>query len=103
VQSNNEKCSSLTNEFSIVEPFPNPFTDLLQMNAVLPYDDFLTVELYNNLGQKITTVFDGAATAGLNLIHADFSSLADGVYTLRFSFRDQEVIRQVIKSSNKKD
>jgi len=103
VQSNNEKCSSLTNEFSIMEPFPNPFTDQLQMNAVLPYEDYLTVELYNNLGQKLSTIFDGQGTTGLNLIHADFSSLADGVYTIRFSFREQDVVRQVIKSSNKKD
>jgi hypothetical protein len=103
VQGNNEKCSSLTNEFSIMEPFPNPFTDVLQMNVVLPYSDYLTVELYNSLGQKITTVFDGQGTTGLNLINSDFSSLADGIYSLRFSFREVDIVRQVVKSSNKKD
>lgn len=102
VQSNNQKCSSLTNEFSIMEPFPNPFNDVLQMNAVLPYEDFLTVELYNNLGQKISTIFDGQGRAGLNLISTDFSSLSDGIYTLRFSFRDQDILRKVIKERLKK-
>lgn len=103
VQSNNEKCSSLTNEFSVMEPFPNPFTDQLQMNVILPYEDYLTVEMYNSLGQKLSTIFDGAGTTGLNLIHSDLTSLADGVYTLRFSFREQDILRKVIKSSNKKD
>ena len=91
------------NEFSIMEPFPNPFTDQLQMNAVLPFDDYLTVEMYNSLGQKLNTIFDGQGTAGLNLIHADLSSLAAGIYTLRFSFRDQDILRKVVKSSIKKD
>ncbi len=103
VEENNQKCSSLLNEFSVMEPFPNPFTDQLQMNAILPFDDYLTVEMYDNLGRKLSTIFDGQGSAGLNLIHADLSSLADGMYTLRFSFRDQDILRKVVKSSNKKD
>jgi PKD repeat protein len=102
VESNNQKCSSLTNEFSIMEPFPNPFNDLLQMNVVLPYDDYLTVEIYSYTGQKINTLFDGMGKTGLNSIEGDFYSLADGVYFVRYSFRDNEIVRKVIKQSKKK-
>ena len=102
VQSNNQKCSSLTNEFSIMEPYPNPFMDQLQVNVILPYDDYLTVEVYNYLGQKINTLFDGMGSTGLNAINVDFTSLSGGVYILRYSFRDQEIKRQVIKQSKKK-
>ncbi len=102
VQSNNEKCSTLRNEFSVIEPHPNPFTGSLDVSVVLPFDDYLTVELYDNLGQKLSTLFDRQAVAGLNLIHSDLFYLADGLYTLRFSFRDQDVIRKVMKESVKK-
>lgn len=102
VPENNEKCSSLNNEFSIMEPFPNPFSDFLQMNVILPYDDYLTVEMFNNLGQKLSTIYDAQGTTGLNLIQVDFSSLADGLYTLRFSFRDQVIVRKVAKDRVKK-
>jgi len=102
VESNNEKCSSLTNEFSIMEPYPNPFNNMLQMNVILPYADYLTVELYNTLGQKISTLFDGPGKTGLNAIEEDFSSLADGVYMVRYSFRDEDIVRRVIRQSKKK-
>jgi PKD repeat protein len=102
VESNNEKCSSLSNEFAIMEPYPNPFNNTLQMNVILPYDDYLTVELYNTLGQKISTLYDGPGKTGLNAIEEDFSSLADGVYMVRYSFRDEDIVRRVIRQSKKK-
>jgi PKD repeat protein len=102
VETNNQKCSSLTNEISIMEPYPNPFTDELQVNVILPYADYLTVEIYSSLGQKIKTLYDGMGKAGLNAINVDFTSLAGGVYVVRYSFRDQELKRQVIKQSKKK-
>jgi len=102
VESNNQKCSSLTNEISIMEPYPNPFSDELQVNVILPYDDYLTVEIYSYLGQKIKTLYDGMGKTGLNAINVDFSSLSGGVYIIRYIFRDQEIKRKVIKQSKKK-
>lgn len=102
VESNNEKCSSLNNEFSIMEPYPNPFTDILQMKVILPYADYLTVEVFNELGQKITTLYDGMGKAGLNAIEEDFSSLNDAIYLVRYSFREKDIVRRVVKQSKKK-
>jgi len=97
-----KKCSSLLKQISLVEPYPNPFTSILHLDVVAPFEDQLTIELYNNLGQEVVTLYDGEVSIGLNSILANLSSLADGIYTLRFTFLDQQLIRQVMKAEVKK-
>ena len=102
VPSNDQKCGSLINEISISEPYPNPFNDVLHLGVIAPYQDHLTIQLYDNLGQDLGILFDDDAQIGLNSVSANVATLADGIYTIRFTFRDQVIIRQVMKAREKK-
>jgi PKD repeat protein len=102
VPSNNKRCESIVTDYSIVEPYPNPFTQSINLDVVLPYDDDLLIELFNSLGQQLQVLYDGPAYAGLNSISADLTSLADGMYAVRFTFRDNTKMREVVKTGRKK-
>jgi PKD repeat protein len=102
VPANNKRCEAIVDDFSIVDPYPNPFSGSVNLDVVLPYDDHLTIELFDALGQKMETLYDGMAYVGLNSINADLSSLAEGMYAVRFTFRDNTKVREVMKVSRKK-
>ncbi|MCX6291815.1 MAG: PKD domain-containing protein [Bacteroidetes bacterium] len=100
VPTNNEVCKSLTKEFSVVNPYPNPFNDQVMIQLVLPYKDQLSVELIDMNGKSIP-VFAGEGHEGLNQIAVDLGSLANAAYALRIRFRESEVIKTIVKMKKK--
>jgi hypothetical protein len=99
---NNEKCNSLESSFSVKDPYPNPFTSLLNVEVILPYSDELTVELFELTGKKVMDIYNGHAAKGLTTMQADLQGLAAGMYTLKCSFRDEVLVRSVVKTNKKK-
>lgn len=99
--SNNEICKSLTKEFSVINPYPNPFNDHLTLQMILPYKDNISIELYDMIGKKIM-IYEGEGHEGLNQFDADLSGLAAGSYAVRFTFRDSDTIKTIVKTDKKK-
>ena len=101
VPSNNNLCKSLTKEFSVVTPYPNPFNDILTLQLILPFKDQVSIELMDMSGKRIS-IFEGEGKEGMNQYDTDLSDLANGTYAIRFKFRDSEVIKSIIKMEKKK-
>lgn len=47
-----------------LQNYPNPFSDRTQIKYQLPQDGEVSITIYNNLGEKIGTVFNGRQKAG---------------------------------------
>ncbi len=97
--SNNEKCFSRIKTLAIVGPYPNPFTETVTVKAILPFDDELEIDLIDHTGKTVKTITSGFASEGLNEYSINLSGLADGLYTLRFQFRDEVSTRPILKNS----
>jgi hypothetical protein len=52
---------------TLVKAVPNPFTDKVRFNLVSAVSGNGTLELFNSLGQKVSTVFTGYVQAGIPL------------------------------------
>jgi len=79
---------------------PNPFTDQLTFNYILPVQMVVSVELYDMAGKHIAWLNNNQLQSeGLNTGKLDAAtySLAPGVYFLRFAFEKQVIIRKVVK------
>ena len=71
--------------FDVKVTGPNPFNPSTQLNIVVPKAGFVSVNVYNILGQKVATLVDGymeASTAG-HMVNFNASHLASGVYLVR--------------------
>ena len=64
---------------------PNPFNPSTQLSIAMPESGFLSVSVYNLLGQKVVTLVDNymeANTAG-HIINFNAGNLASGVYIVQ--------------------
>ena len=70
--------------FEVKVTGPNPFNPSTQLNIVVPEAGFVSVNVYNILGQKVATLVDGymEATPGY-MVNFNAGHLASGVYLVR--------------------
>jgi predicted GH43/DUF377 family glycosyl hydrolase len=76
--------------FSLLQNFPNPFNPSTKIRYTLPHRSHLTLEIFNTLGQKVTTILDRDMEAGSHEVEFDGKGLASGVYFYRMKAGDLE-------------
>jgi len=70
--------------YKLDQNYPNPFNPTTTIEFSLPEDAFVTMKVYNMLGQEVATLAENEEfVEGLNDVTFDASSLASGVYFYR--------------------
>jgi hypothetical protein len=70
-------------EYSIAQNYPNPFNPTTTIEYTLPATGFVTLKIYNVLGQEVRTLVNDRQESGRYTIRFDASSLASGMYLYR--------------------
>jgi hypothetical protein len=77
--------------FKLNQNYPNPFNPTTTIQFTLPADAFVTLKVYNMLGQEVATLVDREEmTEGENELEFDAQRLATGVYYYRLVVNDGE-------------
>lgn len=64
-----------------VRSYPNPFNPAAAIAFTVPSDGHAMLTVYNSIGQRVATLFDGVAESGVTYERTfDGSALASGVY-----------------------
>jgi len=82
--------------FSLSQNFPNPFNPTTEIGYTLPRDAQVRLEIYNLLGQKVTTLVDEYQRAGYSSVHWDAGGLASGVYLYRLKAGDFTAVKKLV-------
>jgi hypothetical protein len=67
-------------DFTLVGNYPNPFNPSTKIVIGVPTASYVTVEVYNLIGQKITSLHEGALESGYHTFEWDATDQASGVY-----------------------
>ena len=67
-------------EIEIIGNFPNPFNPSTTIFCSIAKPGHVTIEIYNILGQKVVTLFEGHSEAGEYSVQWDASNQANGIY-----------------------
>ena len=80
VQSNN---SVTPIEYSLEQNYPNPFNPSTTIKFALAKESNVELNIYNVLGEVVSTLLNGPLTAGNHEFEFNASNLASGVYIYR--------------------
>ena len=73
----------LPNALSLLQNYPNPFNPSTTIRYTLPAQSDVRIEIYNILGQRVATLFDGNNQAGYHTVTWHANDFPSGVYFAR--------------------
>lgn len=91
----------LPREFDLLPNYPNPFNPSTSFSVALPSAGHVTLEIYNLLGQRVVTLYDGTAPAGYleltwNGKDGRGHSVGSGVYFYRVEAQSFQKVRKMV-------
>lgn len=92
-----EQEPQVPNQFTLLQNYPNPFNASTIIRYSLPVKSDVQLDIYNILGQRVTTLFEGIQQAGEHRITWNATNLPSGVYFARLnSIEYSETIKMVL-------
>ena len=67
-------------KFALIQNYPNPFNPSTKISYSIPKSDFVSLKIYNMLGQHIQTLVNRFQKSGDYTINFDAQNLAGGIY-----------------------
>jgi len=82
------QADQLPRTYGLDQNYPNPFNPSTTIRYALPHRSFVTLAVYNTLGQHVAVLVQGEREAGYHEAVFDASGLASGVYLYRLQAGD---------------
>ncbi len=83
-------------ELSLHQNYPNPFNSQTMIEFDLPRREFITIEVYNILGQRIKILIDRVLEAGHYHFNFDASGLSSGIYFYKVNSGRNHLIKKML-------
>jgi len=83
-------------EIALGQNYPNPFNPGTTILFSLPERSDVKIEVFNVLGQKVSTLIDDQLEAGDHTVEFDGDGLANGVYLYRLTAGNAKISRKML-------
>lgn len=90
--------AAIPSQVELYQNFPNPFNPVTTIRYALPKDDYISVELYNSLGELVQEIEKGYKPQGEHEITLSFngSRLSSGIYIYTLKTSDKTLSKKLI-------
>jgi M6 family metalloprotease-like protein len=83
-------------EFQLSQNYPNPFNPSTIITFQLPFDNFVTLKVYNVLGQEVSTLVNEFKRMGSHEVAWNATGLASGMYFYKFTVSGYTSVKKML-------
>ncbi|MBI5216121.1 MAG: choice-of-anchor B family protein [Ignavibacteriae bacterium] len=87
---------SLPTSFALHQNYPNPFNPSTVISYQLPVQGFVTIKVYNTLGEEVATLVDGLQVAGYRFVEWNANGMSSGIYQVRMVAGEFSEVKKII-------
>ena len=91
-----QRTGAVANTFSLGQNYPNPFNPTTHIDYSIAKGGFVSLKVYNILGQEVSTIFSGNQKAGSYTATFDGTKLASGVYFYKLQSTNQVLAKKLM-------
>ncbi len=91
-----ETAGPVPTNYSLEQNYPNPFNPTTQIEYAIPMAGFVSLKVFNALGQEVATIFSGHQKPGKYVATFNASGLASGVYIYRLQAGGVSMIKKLL-------
>ena len=88
--------AELPESFYVDQNYPNPFNPMTTIAYGLPTDEWVSVKVFNLIGQEMATLFEGQKAAGVHTVTFDGGSFPSGIYIYRVQAGRADIVRRMM-------
>lgn len=82
--------------FTLYQNYPNPFNPGTTIRYALPADGYVTLKVFNILGENVATLVDEVQTGGYKAVTFDGGNLPSGMYVYQLQGTKYSEIRKMV-------
>jgi predicted GH43/DUF377 family glycosyl hydrolase len=86
----------ILNGYSLKQNYPNPFNPTTKIVFSIPKSEFVTLKVYNILGEEVVTLVNKKQPAGSYEVEWDASGFASGVYYCQLKAGDFKHVKKMV-------
>ncbi|MBD3384521.1 DUF4397 domain-containing protein, partial [candidate division KSB1 bacterium] len=90
-----EEEGAVVSDYGLEQNYPNPFNPTTTIAFTLPTSEFVTLTIYNALGQEVMVLLNRKFQAGRYQFQLDARDLTSGIYTYHLTAGDYTEIRRM--------
>ena len=83
-------------KFDLGQNYPNPFNPTTRMNYSVNHTGYISLKVYNVLGQHVATLFEGVKQAGTYEATFNATRLSSGIYFVRLQNATNAVVKKMM-------
>ena len=86
----------LPTAYALAQNYPNPFNPSTSIDYSLPRAGYISLKVFNVIGQEVANLYDGFQTAGNHRVEFQASSKPSGIYFYRLTHQDGSETKKML-------
>lgn len=87
---------SIISDYKLSQNYPNPFNPSTVINFQVPKTGFVSLKVYNVIGQEVATLINGVKNAGNYKLTFNANGLSSGIYFYSLNAGDVKLTRKMV-------